>query len=156
MWRKMWKVAVIIRKVTAKCWRLRSNFAKITVTWLHFFQNYSHFFKLKSFKKLQSVLKLKIENVEICSHFWYFWNNQHRISSFCLYTFLGYEPGGLTVHPPLKWSRVGSFFSYGCLVSPKFFPKKSGFCWKYSHWNAPKHNHLNPILAKLTSFDNNQ
>ena len=38
---------------------------------------------------------------------------------------LGYEPAGLTVHPhPKKWSRVGSFFSYGCLVPPKFFPKK--------------------------------
>ena len=39
--------------------------------------------------------------------------------------FLGYEPAGLTLHPPPpKWSRVGSFFSYGCLVPPKIFPKK--------------------------------
>ena len=53
---------------------------------------------------------------------------------------LGYEPAGLTVHPPPQNDR-GSvhFFLYWCLVSPKFFPqKKSGFCRRYSHWNAPK------------------
>ena len=38
---------------------------------------------------------------------------------------VGYEPAGLTVHPPPpELSRVGSFFSYGCLVPPNFFPKK--------------------------------
>ena len=42
---------------------------------------------------------------------------------FCI-TALGYEPAGVTVHPLPEWSRVGSFFSYGCLVPPKFFPKK--------------------------------
>ena len=44
---------------------------------------------------------------------------------------LGYEPAGLTMHPPPKKnrSRVGSFFSHRCLVLPKFFPqRKSGFC----------------------------
>ena len=48
---------------------------------------------------------------------------------------IGYEPADLTVHPPPpKRSRVGSFFSHRCLVSPKFFPqRKSGFCRRYSH-----------------------
>ena len=50
-------------------------------------------------------------------------NNNHCIN---YEYFIGYEPAGLTVHPPPQndHSRVGSFFSYGCLVSPKFFPKK--------------------------------
>ena len=47
---------------------------------------------------------------------------------------IGYEPADLTVHPPPKQSRVGSFFSHRCLVPPKFFPqRKSGFCRRYSH-----------------------
>ena len=37
---------------------------------------------------------------------------------------IGYEPAGLTVHPPPERSRVGSFFLYGCLVPPTFFPQK--------------------------------
>ena len=45
---------------------------------------------------------------------------------------IGYEPAGLTMHPPPKRSRVGSFFSHRCLVLPKFFPqRKSGFCRRY-------------------------
>ena len=41
---------------------------------------------------------------------------------------IGYEPAGLTVHPPPpKRSRVASFFSHWCLVPPKFFPKKVYF-----------------------------
>ena len=41
---------------------------------------------------------------------------------------LGYEPAALTVQPPpqKKGSRVGSFL-HGCLVPPKFFPKKRYF-----------------------------
>ena len=50
---------------------------------------------------------------------------------------IGYEPADLTVQactPPQKRSRVGSFFSHRCLVSPKNFPqRKSGFCRRYSH-----------------------
>ena len=37
---------------------------------------------------------------------------------------LGYEPAGLTMHPPPKRSRVGSFFSHRCLVLPKFFSQR--------------------------------
>ena len=49
-----------------------------------------------------------------------------------LLTVLGYEPAGLTMHPPPKRSRVGSLFSHRCLVLPKFFPqRKSGFCRRY-------------------------
>ena len=63
--------------------------------------------------------------------------------------------------PPPEWSRVGSFFSYGCLVSPKFFPKKKvdfvGDIRIGTHQNVVlRHNHLNPISTKLTSFDNNE
>ena len=48
-------------------------------------------------------------------------------------TIIGYEPAGLTMHPPpQRRSRVGSFFSHRCLVLPKFFPqRKSGFCRRY-------------------------
>ena len=51
-------------------------------------------------------------------------------------TLIGYEPADLTVHPPpkKKRSRVGSFCSHRCLVSPNIFPqRKSGFCRRYSH-----------------------
>ena len=47
---------------------------------------------------------------------------------------IGYEPAGLTVHPPPPPRIIegGFIFPYGCLVPPKFFPqKKSGFCWRY-------------------------
>ena len=89
-------------------------------------------------------------------------NNNHYIN----YEYIiGYEPAGLTVHPPPPpqndHSRVGSFFSYGCLVSPKFFPKKKvdfvGDIRIGTHQNVVlRHNHLNPISTKLTSFDNNE
>ena len=74
---------------------------------------------------------------------------------------IGYEPAGLTVHPPPKMIEVGSFFSYGCLVSPKFFPKKKvdfvGDIRIGTHQNVVlRHNHLNPISTKLTSFDINE
>ena len=40
-------------------------------------------------------------------------------------TVLGYEPADLTMNtPPPKRSKVGSFFSHRCLVSPNFFPKE--------------------------------
>ena len=49
-------------------------------------------------------------------------------------TLIGYEPADLTVHPPPKRSRVGSFYSHRCLEPPKFFPqRKSRFCWRYLH-----------------------
>ena len=41
--------------------------------------------------------------------------------------YIGYEPAGLTVHPPPRMIEVGSFFSHGCLVPPNFFPKKKDF-----------------------------
>ena len=37
---------------------------------------------------------------------------------------IGYEPADLTVHPPPKLSRLGSFFSYRCLVFPKKCPQR--------------------------------
>ena len=39
-------------------------------------------------------------------------------SSFCATAHIGYEPADLTVHPPPELPRVGSFFSYRCLVFP--------------------------------------
>ena len=74
---------------------------------------------------------------------------------------IGYEPAGLTVHPPPRMIEDGFFFSYGCLVSPKFFPKKKvdfvGDIRIGTHQNVVlRHNHLSPISTKLTSFDNNE
>ena len=74
---------------------------------------------------------------------------------------IGYEPAGLAVHHPPEWSRLGSFFSHGCLVPPIFFlPKKVDFVGDIrieTHQNVVlRHNHLNPISTKLTSFDNNE
>ena len=49
---------------------------------------------------------------------------QNIIENLCLFN-ISYEPAGLSVHPPQKKrSRVGSFFSHGCLVPPEFVPKK--------------------------------
>ena len=73
---------------------------------------------------------------------------------------IGYEPADLTVHPPPKQSRVGSFFSHRCLVPPKFFPqRKSGFCRRLERIRTHttvvlRHNHSNPISTRLTLFDN--
>ena len=63
--------------------------------------------------------------------------------------------------PPPPRMRVSSFFSYGCLVLPKFFPKKKvdfvGDIRIGTHQNVVlRHNHLNPISTKLTSFDNKE
>ena len=42
-----------------------------------------------------------------------------------LYSIIGYEPADLTVHPPPpELPRVGSFFSYRCLVFPKKCPQR--------------------------------
>ena len=39
---------------------------------------------------------------------------------YCALCLLGYEPADLTVHPPpLELPRLGSFFSYRCLVFSK-------------------------------------
>ena len=47
-----------------------------------------------------------------------------NLYTICAYT-IGYEPADLTVHPPPpKLSRVGSFFSYKCLVFPKKCPQR--------------------------------
>ena len=49
-----------------------------------------------------------------------------NIANFCISVVLSvfkscidYEPADLTVHPPPKLSRVGSFVSHRCLVFPK-------------------------------------
>ena len=76
-----------------------------------------------------------------------------------LLTLVGYEAACLTVHP-LQNDRGGSFFSHGCLVAPNFFLKKVYFVGDIrigTHQNGVlRHNHLNPISTKLTSFDNNE
>ena len=71
---------------------------------------------------------------------------------------IGYEPADLTVHPPPKRSRVGSFFSHRCLVPPNFFPKEKvdfvGDIHFRTHKNVVlRHNHSNPISTRLTLFD---
>ena len=46
---------------------------------------------------------------------------------------IGYEPAYLTVHPPPpELPRVGSFFSYRCLVFPKKCPQRKACAfWSY-------------------------
>ena len=52
---------------------------------------------------------------------------------------IGYEPAGLTVHPPPGMIEGGFiFFVWVSSVTKIFSSKKSGFCRRYSHWNAPK------------------
>ena len=71
-------------------------------------------------------------------------------------SYIGYEPAGLTVHPPPpKMIEGGFIFSYGCLVSPKFFPqRKSGFCRRYSPWNAPKRDFTSqPLKPNFNKVD---
>ena len=45
---------------------------------------------------------------------------------------VGYEPGDLTVHPPPppELPRVGSFFSYRCLVFPKKCPQRKACAFR--------------------------
>ena len=66
----------------------------------------------------------------------------------------------LRAPPPPRMIEGGFIFFAWVSSATKFFPKKSGFCRRYSHWNAPKvvlrHNHLNPIFTKLASFNNNE
>ena len=63
--------------------------------------------------------------------------------------------------PPPRMIEGGFIFSYGCLVPPKFFPpKKVDFIEDIrigTHQNVIlRHNPLNLISTKLTSFDNNE
>ena len=52
---------------------------------------------------------------------------------------IGYEPADLTVHPPPRMIEGGFIFFVWVSRVTKIFPqKKSGFCRRYSHWNAPK------------------
>ena len=79
----MLKVAVIIRNVTAKCWKLRSNFTKNHSHVATFFLNCSHFFK-----KLRSFLKFTIIFVNFMVTFrilqLYFESCTHVIAGFKL------------------------------------------------------------------------
>ena len=44
---------------------------------------------------------------------------------------IGYEPADLTVHPPPpELPRVGSFFSYRCLVFPKKCPQRKASAFR--------------------------
>ena len=84
------------------------------------------------------------------------------ISSCLLLVHTGYEPAGLTVHPPPSQNDRGLvyFFSYESLVSTNFFLKKVDFVGDIcieTHQNVVlRHNHVNPISTQLTSFDNNE
>ena len=53
-------------------------------------------------------------------------NDKKQVTSYRPISLLpvGYELANLTVHPPPKLSRVGSFFSYRCLVFPKKCPQR--------------------------------
>ena len=75
---------------------------------------------------------------------------------------IGYEPAGLTVHPLPRMIEGGLiFFTWVSSVTKIFFLKKKvdfvGDIRIGTHQNVVlRHNHLNPISTKLTSFDNNQ
>ena len=47
-----------------------------------------------------------------------------------IYIQIGYEPADLTVHPPPELPRVGSFFSYRCLVFPKKCPQRKACAFR--------------------------
>ena len=51
----------------------------------------------------------------------YSFKSEFQFFTIIMYThmYIGYEPADLTVHPPPELPRVGSFFSYRCLVFPK-------------------------------------
>ena len=44
--------------------------------------------------------------------------------------YISYEPADLTVHPPPELPRVGSFFSYRCLVFPKKCPQRKACAFR--------------------------
>ena len=71
-------------------------------------------------------------------------------------TFIGYEPADLTVHPPPppELPRVGSFFSYRCLVFPKKCPQMKAWIFRsYSGLKTQKRGFsaysLKPNFNKL-------
>ena len=72
----------------------------------------------------------------------------------CILGTLGYEPADLTVHPP-ELPRVGSFFSYRCLVFPKKnVPKGKPVLFGIIEVKRPKnvffhYIHSNQILVDL-------
>ena len=63
--------------------------------------------------------------------------------------------------PPPGLPRVGSFFSYRCLVFPKNVLKGKPMLFGIIEVKRPKnvvfqHTHSNPILIILTLLDNNE
>ena len=67
---------------------------------------------------------------------------------------VGYEPANLTVHPPPELPRVGSFFSYRCLVFPKKCPPGKPVLFGIIEVKRPKnvvfhYIHSNQILVNL-------
>ena len=119
--------------------------------WKKRLQKYSHNssikpinFELSNFKTKKKMLtttayhKLNL-NLHLCVHgqtslnyatftlleFWIVaniltYNIVHPVVRF----HIGYRASRPYHAPPPEWSWVGSFFSYGCLVPPKFFPPK--------------------------------
>ena len=85
---------------------------------------------------LEVIVKINFNNylllyeIELVHIFFFTSTNKHII---------GYEPAGLTVHPPPRMIEGGFiFFVWVSSVTKIFSSKKSGFCRRYSHWNAPK------------------
>ena len=77
---------------------------------------------------------------------------------------IDYEPADLTVHPPPpppELPRVGSFFSYRCLVFPNNVLKGKPVLFGSIEVKRPKnvffqHIYSNSILIFLTFLDNNE
>ena len=51
---------------------------------------------------------------------------------------IDYEPADLTVHPSRMIEGGFIFFAWVFSATKFYSSEKSGFCRRYSHWNAPK------------------
>ena len=82
---------------------------------------------------------------------------KHAEKLICLLSTLGYNPSGLSVYPP---PRMIEGACVNLFLHQFFFLKKVDFVGDIrigTHQNVVlRHNHLNPISTKLTSFDNNE
>ena len=98
---------------------------------------HKHYIFAKRVKFYVITFTLYVQNqTNKCQHF----SNGEYVNTHLQPEHLGYEPANLTVHPPPpKLLRVGSFFSYRCLVFPKkMSSKESLYLSELSRLKDPK------------------